>query len=327
MDTRQDLGPPRGPKPKAFLRRWRWALISLGIIVLGLILASFRVAPDFPSDIRVDLAEKVDDAVSWMVAHWRGFFQEIKSALLEVLVPLEDFLLWLPWWLITGMVVLLAWRTAGIRVAMVSLAGLFFLGIVNIWDPAMQTLAVVGTATVISVLAAVPLGIAMAKSDLVEGVMRPILDTMQTMPSFVYLIPAIYFLGLGKVPAVFATMVYAVPPAMRLTNLGIRLVSPELKEAARSFGTTPWQMLIKVELPLARPTIMAGINQTTMMALAMVVIASLVGNPGLGANVLEGIQGLAFGKGLMAGIGIVVMAVIIDRITQGFAKDPMQSSN
>lgn len=151
--------------------------------------------------------------------------------------------------------------------------------------------------------------------------MRPILDTMQTMPSYVYLIPAIYFLGLGKVPAVVATMVYAVPPAMRLTNLGIRLVSPELKEAARAFGTTSWQMLVKVELPLARPTIMAGVNQTTMMALAMVVIASIVGAQGLGADVLAGIFNLEFGKGLMAGIGIVILAVIIDRITQGFAKE------
>ncbi len=327
MDIRQDLRSFSAAGSKDFIRRWRWPIIAFGVIVLSLVLAGFRVAPDFPAGFRVDAAEKVDDAVFWMVAHWRSFFQEIKSALLEVLVPLEDFLLWLPWWLVTGWVVLLAWRVAGARVALVSLAGLFFLGIVNIWDAAMQTLAVVGTASVISVLVAVPMGIAMAKSNNVDGIMRPILDTMQTMPSFVYLIPAIYFLGLGKVPAVFATMVYAIPPAMRLTNLGIRLVSPELKEAARSFGTTPWQMLIKVELPLARPTIMAGINQTTMMALAMVVIASLVGNPGLGANVLEGIQGLAFGKGLIAGIGIVVMAVIIDRITQGLARDPRQSTH
>ena len=321
MDLPKKLGPLGASNANTLLRRWRWHLVFLSVAVIGVVLAIARVAPEFPSQIEVALDAKVDDAVSWMVAHWRGFFQEIKFALLKVLVPLEDFLLWLPWWLVTGGVVLLAWRIAGIGVALVSLAGLFFLGIVNIWDATMQTLAVVGTATVISVLVAVPMGIAMAKSNVVEAIMRPVLDTMQTMPSFVYLIPAIYFLGLGKVPAVFATMVYAVPPAMRLTNLGIRLVSPELKEAARAFGTTPWQMLIKVELPLARPTIMAGINQTTMMALAMVVIASLVGNPGLGAHVLEGIQGLAFGKGLMAGIGIVVMAVIIDRITQGFAKE------
>ena len=166
----------------------------------------------------------------------------------------------------------------------------------------------------------------MAKNDLVAGVIRPILDLMQTMPSFVYLIPAILFLGLGMVPAMLATMVYATPPAMRLTNLGIRLVPPELKEAARAFGTTPWQMLIKVELPLARPTIMAGVNQTIMMALAMVVIASLVGSRGLGRDILAGIAQLETGRGLMAGLGIVVLAVIIDRISQGFAKAHQEAS-
>jgi glycine betaine/proline transport system permease protein len=149
---------------------------------------------------------------------------------------------------------------------------------------------------------------------------------MQTMPSFVYLIPAIYFLGLGKVPAVMATMIYAMPPAMRMTNLGIRLVSQDLVEAARSFGTTPLQMLIKIQLPMARPTIMAGVNQTIMMALAMVVVASMVGARGLGYDILSGIQNLEFGTGLMAGFAIVILAVVIDRIAQGFARDPRNKS-
>jgi glycine betaine/proline transport system permease protein len=155
-----------------------------------------------------------------------------------------------------------------------------------------------------------------------EGMIRPVLDLMQTMPSFVYLIPAIYFLGIGLVPAVMATMIYAVPPAIRLTNLGIRLVSPELIEAARAFGTTPMQLLLKIQLPLARPTIMAGVNQTIMMALAMVVVAALVGAGGLGAEVYAGIQQLEFGRGLNGGLAIVVLAVILDRVTQGMAKDP-----
>jgi glycine betaine/proline transport system permease protein len=183
-------------------------------------------------------------------------------------------------------------------------------------------MTVVGTATFLSMVLSIPIGIAMSKSDRIEAAMRPVLDMAQTMPSFVYLIPAIFFLGIGMVPAVFATIVYAVPPGIRLTNLGIRLVSPELKEAARAFGTTPWQMLVKVELPLARPTIMAGMNQTVMMALAMVVIATLVGAGGLGSDVYAGVQQLEFGRGLMGGIAIVVLAVIIDRISQGFAQDP-----
>ena len=267
------------------------------------------------------MGDRVDEAQRWMVSHWRGFFRSISAALLKVLGPIEDFLLWMPWWLLMGLVGLLAWRISGYKVAILTLVGLVLIGVAGIWDQAMRTLAVVGTATVMSVSVAIPMGIAMSKSNRFAGVMAPILDTMQTIPAYVYLIPAIYFLGLGKVPAVMATMVYAIPPAMRLTNLGIRLVSPDLKEAALAFGTTPWQMLLKVELPLARPTIMAGVNQTTMMALAMVVIASIVGAPGRGAAVLAGIFNLEFGKGLVAGLGIVILAVIIDRITQGFAKE------
>ena len=186
----------------------------------------------------------------------------------------------------------------------------------------MLTITVIVTATVLSIVMAIPVGIAMAKSNALEGMIRPVLDLMQTMPSFVYLIPAIYFLGIGIVPAVMATIIYAVPPAIRLTNLGIRLVSPELIEAARAFGTTPTQLLLKIQLPLARPTIMAGINQTIMMALAMVVVAALVGSGGLGAEVYAGIQQLEFGRGLMGGLAIVVLAVILDRVTQGMAKDP-----
>ena len=210
----------------------------------------------------------------------------------------------------------------GHKIAVLSVVGLFILNIFNLWDGAMVTMAVVGTATFLSIVIAVPVGILAAKSDRVEKMVKPMLDMAQTMPSFVYLIPAIFFLGIGMVPAVFATIVYAVPPGIRLTNLGIRLVSPELKETARAFGTTPWQLLVKVELPLARPTIMAGINQTVMMALAMVVIAALVGAGGLGADVYAGVQQLEFGRGLMGGLGIVILAVIIDRISQGFVKDP-----
>jgi len=200
----------------------------------------------------------------------------------------------MPWWLFIGSVALLASRISGYRIALISIGDLLFIWVFDLWDNA--------------------IGILMYNSDRLQGAMRPILDLMQVMPAFVYLIPAIFFLGLGKVPAVIATMIYAVPPAMRLTNLGIRLVSPDLIEAARAFGTTPWQLLIKIQLPLARPTI--------MMALAMVVVASMVGAKGLRADVLAGIAQLEFGRGLMGGIGIVILAIIIDRISQRLAKDP-----
>ena len=269
---------------------------------------------------------KIDDAVDWMVSNWRDFFIGIRDALLKVMLPLETRLVQLPWWAFTGIIALLAWRISGTRVALLAVGCLLFLAVFGLWGRAMSTLAVVGTATFISVAVAIPVGIAMSKSNKLEGALRPVLDMMQVMPSFVYLIPAIFFLGLGLVPAMLATMVYAMPPAMRLTNLGIRLVSPQLKETAQAFGTTGWQMLLKVELPMARPTIMAGVNQTIMMALAMVVIASLVGSRGLGKDVLAGIAQLETGRGLMAGLGIVAMAIVIDRLSQGFAKDPTQGS-
>ncbi len=304
-----------------FLNRWRWPLFAAVVLGAGLGLAFTGAAHEFPESVSYSPERKIDDGVEWAVLHWRSFFRTITGYMLEVLVPLENLLLWVPWWLFMAAVGLLAWRVSGRTVALVSMGGLLFLGAIGVWDQAMRTVAVVGSATILAVSIALPVGIAMAKNDKMETIFRPILDMMQTMPSFVYLIPAIYFLGLGKVPAVLATLVYAVPPAIRLTNLGIRLVSPELKEAARAFGTTGWQMLVKIELPLARPTIMAGVNQTIMMALAMVVVASMVGAPGLGADVLAGVVQLEFGRGLMAGLGIVVMAVIIDRIAQGMAKD------
>ena len=168
---------------------------------------------------------KIDDAVDWMVTHWRSFFIDVRDGILKAMIPLEHRLVQLPWWLVTALVALLAWRVSGYRVALLSVACLVFLAIFGLWTRSMQTTAVVGTATFISVGLPIPMGIAMSKSDRLEGLVRPVLDMMQVMPSFVYLIPAIFFLGLGLVPAMLATMVYAMPPAMRLTNLGIRLVS------------------------------------------------------------------------------------------------------
>ena len=268
------------------------------------------------------LDNKVDEVADWMIANWKAFFRGLTNNLLKIMVPMNRALQEMPMWLFISISTLAAWRVSGYRIAIVTVVGLLFIAIFDLWPEAMLTMTVVGTATFLSILTAIPVGILMAKNDKMEGAIRPVLDMMQTMPSFVYLIPAIFFLGIGLVPAVMATMVYAVPPAIRLTNLGIRLVSPELIEAARAFGTTPMQLLIKIQLPLARPTIMAGVNQTIMMALAMVVVAALVGAGGLGAEVYAGIQQLEFGRGLMGGLAIVVLAVILDRVTQGMAKDP-----
>jgi len=339
-------------KPLGLLK---WRLLVGGVIVAVLVL-SIKIAPtEFPNlapgqeyvnvetsrvtlvkpvslhvlglEIRpYSLGKRIDAVVEWMVEQWRGFFRTMTTNLLSALTPLERLLMRMPWWIMIGVVGLLAWKVSGYKVALLSIVSLVMIGLFGLWGQTMRTLAVVGTATLMSVGISIPLGIAMSKNDKLEGALKPLLDAMQTMPSFVYLIPAIYFLGLGKVPAVMATMIYAMPPAMRMTNLGIRLVSQDLVEAARSFGTTPLQMLIKIQLPMARPTIMAGVNQTIMMALAMVVVASMVGARGLGYDILSGIQNLEFGTGLMAGFAIVILAVVIDRIAQGFARDPRNKS-
>ena len=258
------------------------------------------------------LRSRIDDAVVWLKVEYKAFFRSLVRNALKAMVPLDRGLRDMPMWVFLGLVYLIAWRVTGYKTAVFSTIGLFLVGVFDLWAGMMVTLTVVGTATFLSIVLALPIGIAMSKSDRLQSFMKPMLDMAQTMPSFVYLIPAIFFLGIGMVPAVFATIIYAVPPGIRLTNLGIRLVSAELKETA----------LVKVELPLARPTIMAGINQTVMMALAMVVIAALVGAGGLGADVYAGVQQLEFGRGLTGGLAIVVLAVVIDRISQGFAKDP-----
>jgi glycine betaine/proline transport system permease protein len=190
----------------------------------------------------------------------------------------------------------------------------------GLWAFTMQTLALVTTATLLSLLIGIPVGIWAAKNDLVDAIVRPILDFMQTMPAFVYLIPAVVLFGLGEVPGVIATFIFATPPSVRLTNLGIRQVSAEAVEAAQAFGSTPRQLLFKVELPMALPTILAGVNQTVLLALSMVVIAALIGAGGLGDPVVEGIQQLRIGVGFEGGLAIVILAIFLDRVTQAIGE-------
>ena len=199
------------------------------------------------------------------------------------------------------------------------------IGLVGYWESAMETVALIIVAVVLSIAIAVPIGILAARSNLVDGTIRPVLDMMQTMPAYVYLVPGIMLFGIGNVPAIFATVIYAVPPAIRLTNLGIRQVTPQVVEAAQSFGTTRRQLLLKVQLPMAIPTIMAGVNQTIMMALAMVVVASLVGAGGLGEDVLRALNRFKPGEALLGGLAIVALAIIVDRITQAWAKERQEA--
>ena len=277
---------------------------------------------DFPENwiVRGDIQRWIDTSIDWVVVAWAPVFSAINSGVLAIQVPLEKFLLWLPWWFVMGVIGLLAWRIVGQKIAAVAVVLLFLMGVLGLLDFAIQTLAILITATLLAVGIGMPFGILGAKNDRFDAIIRPVLDGMQTMPSFVYLVPAIMLFGLGKTPAIMATIIYAVPPLIRLTNLGIRQVDPEVVEAARAFGSTSRQILVKVQLPMAVPTIMAGINQTIMMALAMVVIASMIGAKGLGIEVLNGIARLEVGRGFLGGLGIVFMAIIIDRITQGLAR-------
>ena len=278
-----------------------------------------------PDNLRRATSECVDTATFWLAREGGPVFRAIKVNVQTVLLTLEDFLLWVPWPVMIVGVALLAARLSGRRLAIFSVVSLFGLGIIELWPSAMETLAVIMVAVTISVAIAIPMGIVIARSDRLDAMVRPVLDAMQTMPSFVYLVPVMLFLGVGNVAAVFATVVYAVAPAIRLTSLGIRQVSPEVVEAARSFGTTPRQLLWKVQIPMAMPTIMAGINQTTMMALSMVVIAGLVGAGGLGNVVNQALGRLDPGRALFGGIGIVVLAIIIDRLTQAAARERQQA--
>lgn len=273
--------------------------------------------------LHLSIADWVNDAVQSFVTRYGDSFHQFSIALLRyVLVPLEGALRALPPWLILLAVGAVTWNaTRRLSIAGFFMLLLYAIGCFGLWEKLMQTLALMLVATVLSVSLGVPLGILTSRSAWLRRLLLPTLDVMQTLPSFVYLIPVLMLFGLGKVPAILATIIYALPPLIRLTDLGIRHVDSEVVEAARAFGTTRWQLLVNVQMPLARPSIMAGINQTTMMALSMVVIASMIGSRGLGEDVLAGIQTLDVGKGTQAGIAIVILAIVIDRISQGYGQD------
>jgi glycine betaine/proline transport system permease protein len=268
----------------------------------------------------VPIGQWIEDFVDYtLVAHGESL-DRVAAVIYWLTETIEELLLGPPPWASVAILVVLGfwrlgWRFAGFAV----LAGALVINL-GLWGLFMQTLALVLTATLVSLVVGIPLGIAAARSHKVELIIRPILDLMQTMPAFVYLIPAAMFFGLGKVPGVFATIIFSMPPAVRLTNIGIRQVSRELIEAGLAFGCTPWQLLVKIQIPTAIPSIMAGVNQTIMLALSMVVIASMIGSGGLGDEILKGIQRLDIGLGFEAGIAVVILAVLLDRLTQSFSR-------
>jgi len=274
----------------------------------------------FPELFTIPVAQGVDAAMDWLLINWAGFFDFIGFIILKVVLLFEDVFLFVPWFVIILLIGLAGWKLIGsLKTGIFFMVLMMVIGLFGYWDLAMQTLALVIASVLFALLVGLPLGIFMARSDRAEKIFKPILDAMQTMPSFVYLIPALMFFGMGKVPAMFATIIYAVPPVIRLTNVGIRTVDIEAVEAAKAFGATKRQILFDVQLPLAKPSIMVGINQTTMMALAMVVIGSMIGARGLGMEVLLAIGRIEVGRGFEAGISIVFLAVIIDRITHSLS--------
>lgn len=259
---------------------------------------------------------------------FRGFTRAYGDSLDTLFSPLQQFLLaserfmtQTPWPIILLIVMAIAWLASrSVKVVASCAVVLLAIGFFDMWEDTMRTLAMIFVATLVAIAVGLPVGVLMSRSDRVQRIVNPLLDVMQTMPSFVYLIPVVMLLGIGRVPGLIAVVIYALPPMIRLTNLGIRLVDRDIIEAADAFGSSAWQRLVKVQLPLALPTIMAGVNQTIMMALAMVVVSSMIGVQGLGQPVLKAIANQYFTLGLFNGLAIVGIAIIFDRVSQAYGK-------
>lgn len=268
----------------------------------------------------IPLDQWVQTFVDWLVFNYRGFFQALKVPIEISLQSLEWFFTTLPAPVVILLFVLLAWRFAGRGVAIFTLISFMLCGYLGLWSETMVTLSMVISSVFFCAVIGIPLGIMSGRSDNFQSFLRPCLDAMQTIPPFVYLVPVVMLFSIGTVSGILATIVFSLPPIIRLTSLGIRQVHPELIEAALAFGATSSQVLRKVQFPLALPSIMAGLNQTLMMALSMVVIAALIGAGGLGNPVVQGLNTLQIGLATIGGLAIVLLAMVLDRISQGFAK-------
>ncbi|SPO56859.1 glycine betaine transporter subunit; membrane component of ABC superfamily [Pseudomonas sp. JV551A1] len=264
----------------------------------------------------IPLGDWVTSTLNFLVHNFRDFFRAVRWPIDQVLNGIEWFLQSIPPSIGILLSSLLGWQLAGKRMALLCFITLTLLGLIGVWSASMTTLALVLTSVFFCAVIGIPLGILCARSDRLERVVRPVLDAMQTLPAFVYLVPVVMLFGIGNVPGVLVTIVFALPPLVRLTNLGIRQVPEDKIEAARAFGCTPRQMLVRVQLPLATSTMMAGLNQTLMLSLSMVVIASMISVGGLGQMVLRGIGRLDMGLATVGGIGLVLLAIFLDRLTQ-----------
>jgi len=302
------------------------ALFMVIIVVTAMVHYSFpgrySLLSTFPTDpdIRLTGITLVENFIAWCVSNSEAFFDGMTFAIRSLLDALEVILVQTPWIVIVSLIVLLTWLTAGLRTAIYSGAFLAYMGLLGFWEAAMTTLALLGTAALLSNAIGIPLGMFAARRPRFYAFIQPIMDFMQTMPAFVFMVPVIAFFGVGKPAAVIVTMIFGGTPVVRLTVLGLRGVPESVREAAISFGANKWYLLTKVDLPLASPSIRAGINQTIMLSLAMVVVASLIGAKGLGEDVLEALQYANVGQGILAGFAILFCAMILDRIVQGARK-------
>ena len=301
-------------------------LLPLTVLLVSQALVVWRViTPDtsgallqFPANRQLLLltAQSIDQFISWSQVTFEGAFVGVIVAVRTVIEGIENVLGWLPWPVAALALVFLAWRSAGLALALTSSLALLYIGLFGFWDRTIATLALVGSSVLIALALGVPTGILLAKRALARRLITPLLDVMQTLPTFVYLIPAVAFFSVGKTPAVIATVIFALAPMIRLTSLGIQEVPKDAVEAAVAHGASPWQTLIKVQLPLARRSLLLGINQTLVMSLSMVVVAALIGAGGLGYDVMTALRNIKGGEGMLAGAAIVLCALIPDRIIQ-----------
>lgn len=315
----------------ARLDTWRWApwaAVVGGAIALQVAFAS---SSGFPAGLDTAIESPIDRAGAWMRANrlshplFTGFFTPVSDAIDAIITGVGDLLLWAPWYVVIGAIVLLAVRVRLWAEATVIAGALFYTGAIGLWEASMLTLALMSTAVLLAVLIGLPLGVLAALRPRVETIVRPVLDVMQTVPAFIYFLPLFMLFGIGNVPAAIATVIYALPPVVRLTTLGIRQVPPAAVEASAMFGATSRQTLYKVQLPMAVRTIMTGLSQTVMMALGIVVLATLIGADGLGTPVLQSLNQRRTGRGMAAGLAIVAIAMVLDRVWRSMAeRDPMR---